>query len=84
MEYKSNFVSFLFLIVHLALHHLKMLAIKRPSIFSTLMQEIRNGKNIKEEATSNLNILWVPKRKNKQKQQQKAIVKVVLWCESRI
>ena len=42
------------------------------------MQEIRNGKNIKEEATSNLNILWVPKRKNKQKQQQKAIVKVVL------
>lgn len=45
------------------------------------MQEIRNGKNIKEEATSNLNILWVPKRKkrtNKQKQQQKVIVKVVL------
>ena len=44
------------------------------------MQEIRNGKNIKEEATSNLNILWVPKRKkrtNKQKQ-QKVIVKVVL------
>ena len=57
-----------------------MLAIKRPSIFGTLMQEIRTGKNIKEEATSNLNILWVPKRKkgtNKQKQ-QKVIVKVVL------
>ena len=44
------------------------------------MQEIRTGKNIKEEATSDLNILWVPKRKkgtNKQKQ-QKVIVKVVL------
>ena len=32
------------------------------------MQEIRTGKNIKEEATSNLNILWVPKRKKGNKQ----------------